>query len=121
MRTIRWIGLVTITLGAAGWMLAQAEVAKHSDGEVDVRALRKQVEQLQQRLKTLEQRLTAVESPKRDLPPGILIRPKPPGSPPMDVVPSLPGPVGRGPSQGKIWGEREINGWPFYIIACEND
>jgi len=118
MKTMRWILLAVIALGAAGWVLARAEVGEESVGDSDVRALRRQIEQLQARLQTLEDRLAKVESAKPGTVPRIEILPRLPGTPPTYPIPSLPGQFGRHPSQPKFWGGREINGWDFYVVPC---
>ncbi len=121
MKTMRWIVLAIVVLGATGWMLAQAEVSRKAEGEAEVRALRKQVEQLQQRLETLGGRLADVESPKPGSPPRVMIQPKSPVSPPLYLVPSYPDQFHQGQPQPKVWGQREVNGWPFYLIPCGDE
>ena len=119
MKTIRWIALAIVALGAAGWMLAQAEADKQTEGDSDVRTLRKQVAQSQARLKTLEDRLAKVESAKPGVVPWTHILPKSPSAPPAYQVPVLPGPLGKREPQGKVWGQREVNGWTYYFIPCK--
>ncbi len=123
MKVIRWIMLSVVALGAAGWMLARAEVGKRNDTVSDVGDLRQQIRQLQARLTRLEERLAEVESAKPGVGPKVEILPKSPGSPPTYLVPSLPGLLGKSQSQPKVWGvwgQREVNGWTAYFIPCDH-
>ena len=81
--------------------------------------LRTQVEELLARVKSLEERSNRLEAmlerlEQRRQPPGVPV-PKPRGMPP-DTFPGFPR---SNRSQPKIWGEREINGWTFYLIPCQ--
>ena len=120
MKTMRWMVLSTAALAVLGFVLARAEMARKLEVDPEVRTLRQQVERLQARVKTLEERLARVESSKA-LPtaPRIEVLPQFPSAPP--AIQFLPQPDARsGPGQQpKIWGQGEINGWPFYFIPCE--
>ena len=117
MKTIRWVLVAVLALGAMGWVLARAESGKPGGADSAVRALQKQVENLQARLRALEDRLGRVESGKPSTAPRIQILPKSPGSPghTLPLVPVFPGGPGHQP---KVSGQREINGWDFYFIPC---
>jgi outer membrane murein-binding lipoprotein Lpp len=119
MKTMRWMVLSAAALAVLGFLLARAEVARKPDFDPEVRALRQQVEQLQAQVKTLEERLAKVESSKASPPaPRIEILPRSPGAPPAIVIPPQSPLPGRSGQQPKIWGQGEINGWPFYFIPC---
>jgi hypothetical protein len=118
MKTMRWIVLSMVALGATGWVIARAEVGRRTDGDSEVRALRQQVEQLQARLRVLEDRLATAESSKPGSPPRARVQPRSPGSPPAPHVPSPFGPLGDNQPQGQVWGHRDINGWTYYVIPC---
>ncbi len=118
MKTMRWIVLTVIALGAVGWMLAQAGVSNRANGGSEEQDLRQQVDQLQARLKSLENRLAKLESAKPNITPKLRILPQPPGSPPSFLAPSLPNILGRNAQPPKVWGQREVNGWPVYVVPC---
>ena len=120
MKTMRWMVLSAAALAAVGFLLARAEEAQKPSLDPEVRTLRQQVEQLHARVKTLEERLARVESSKAAPPASRFeILPRSPGAPPS--IQLLPQPSVRSGSgqQPKIWGQGEINGWPFYFIPCE--
>ena len=83
--------------------------------------LRNQVNELQRRLKTVETRLSALESTVERLKTWHPL----PGSPPLPTPLEAPQPPSRFkekvPENGqapKIWGQRDINGWTFYVVPC---
>jgi hypothetical protein len=119
MKTIRWSVLAVIALGAAGLLLARGDTVRTTDADSEVRALRRQAEELQSRLKTLEQRLTKVESAKPSVPPRIEILPRSSNAPPMILVPPHRDALKRSGQSPKIWGGGDINGWPYCYIPCE--
>ena len=118
MKATRWIVLATVVLGAVSLVLTRAEVGKKADADSEVRALRQRVEQLQARLRKLEDRFTKLESVKPRSVPAIEVVPNPPSVPPSIFIPSQPGVQNRSGQQPKIWGQGEIDGWPFYLIPC---
>ena len=87
----------------------------------EVRELRKQVDELQARIKTLEERSSRLESIverlERARPLSETTAPPTWGPPKGDMRNGLTLPDSRQPP--KIWGEREINGWTFYLIPCQ--
>lgn len=119
MKTIRWSVLAVIALGAAGLLLARGDTMRTADADSEVRALRRQVEELQSRLKTLERRLAKVESAKPSVLPRIEIRPRSSNAPPIIFVPPQRDALKRSGQSPKTWGGGEINGWPYCYIPCE--
>jgi hypothetical protein len=118
MKTRRWMVLSAAALAALGFVLARADVARTAGSDPEVRALRRQVEQLQSRLKAVEERLAKVESAKPSVLPRFEVLPRSSNASPMILLPrqrDLPERSGQSP---QIWGQGEINGWPFYFIPC---
>jgi hypothetical protein len=109
---------MVIAMVAAGLLLARAEVGKKADAKPKLHALSQQVEQLQARLRSLEDRLAKLEFAKSQSAPRIQIVPSPPSAPPPIFIPSASGVLNWSGQQPKIWGQGEINGWPFYLIPC---
>jgi hypothetical protein len=101
-----------------GLMLLPAETTKKPDANTEMRALRQQIEQLQSRFKTIGDRLTKLEAVRSRAVSRIEVLPYPPGASPPVVVPSQPGVPNRSGQPPKIWGQGEINGWPYYLIPC---
>lgn len=120
MKTIRWMMLSGTALAVLGFVLARAEVVRKPGFDPEVRVLRQQVEQLQTQVRTLEERLARVESSKAAPPaPRFEILPRSPGAPPAIVIPPQSPLPDRSGQQPKIFGQGEINGWPFYFIPCD--
>ena len=82
-----------------------------ADGEIsqlraEVDQLKAKVEMLEYRTKSLESTVTLLQKPRLtplSPPQGNLLW----RNPPSESVPP------------KIWGEKEVNGWTFYIVPCE--
>jgi hypothetical protein len=86
----------------------------------ELRELRNQIVALQSRVRALEQRSSEQRSAADALEqghklPGI---PYPAPSDWPEWPSSSAGIPPKSPMQPKIWGEREINGWTFYLIPC---
>ena len=81
--------------------------------------LRKQISALESRVATLEKQL---QKSGPELQPPILRVDPPAFSPPSSKPEFEPGlfgqPIPGAGQRPKIWGEREFNGWKFYIIPC---
>jgi len=117
------IGLASVT-GLAALVLAQDRPATDplrsaAAEEREIRELQKQVGDQQAQLKKFEKRMDALEQRlnSRNQP----VEPTPLFRVPGGTSPSLNfGPLGRplpsGSTPPKIWGQREINGWTFYLV-----
>lgn len=118
MKASSWLVLMVVAIVAAGLLLARGQVGQKVEAAPEVDALRQQVGQLQVRFKMLEDRLTKLESAKQHTVPHVEVVPNPPSLPPSIFIPSPLGVPNRSGQQPKIWGQGEINGWPFYLIPC---
>lgn len=119
MKAIRWSGLALVALGAVGLLLARGEATRTAGADPEVRVLRRQVEQLQTSLKALEQRLAKVESARPSVLPRFEVLPRSSNAPPVIFLPHQRDSFERSGESPKIWGQGEINGWPFYFIPCD--
>lgn len=106
------IGAVSITLIA----LADSPPVnkKLTTPPADVQALKNQIAELQSRVQQLEDQTKSLESTVANLqkPPMIPLFEQPHG--PL----SFKNPLSDSPS-GKIWGQKQVNGWTVYIVPCE--
>lgn len=111
---------VTAALCVLTMALAGIGPDAQTPADREVGELRKQVDELRARVKVLEERSSRLESVTerlerwRQLPETPT--PAPPGTP-NGALPFLKIPPDEG-RQPKIWGEREVNGWTFYLIPC---
>ncbi len=113
-----------LPMGAALIVCAIAVAGTDSDGtgsNAELRQLRAKISALESRVATLEKKLQ--QSAPSVQPP--LLRVEPPAiAPPRQPIIPQPGLFGQPlPGEGqrpKIWGEREINGWKYYIIPCRD-
>ena len=119
MKTRVWLTSGIVAVVTIGLFLARGENGLKPKADPETGALRQQIEQLQARLQKVEARLAQLESATSHAPPRFEVVPNPPGAPPSGFIPA---PKFKGPSLSspppKIWGEREINGWRFYLIPC---
>jgi hypothetical protein len=94
--------------------LADAPVDKNPSPPADIQTLKNQIAELQNRVQRLEDQTRSLEStvhtmqqprlvPLLGQPGNRLLLKKPP------VEPQPP----------KIWGQKQVNGWTFYVVPCE--
>ena len=106
--------LVVLAVSALAFSGDPAGTTPSSDS--DAAQLRRQIADLKAQINTLEKRLDRLEKnpPKVFVePPGFQQMPKPvPNTRPRLEIP----PVNQ--EHPRIWGERHINGWTFYIVPC---
>jgi hypothetical protein len=114
---------ISIAVACCALTLTLARGGPDDPGPADreVGELRKQVDELQARVKALEERLSRLESSAEKMdrwrqPPETPA--PPPWGAPKWVLPKGPTPA-EGGQPPKIWGQREINGWTFYLIPCK--
>ncbi len=99
--------------------LAGNEPNSQTPSNRETQELRVQIDELQTRVKMLEERLGRLESKeertdRRPAPAPLNPTPLEMPKPPPAFMEEFP----QGPSRPKIWGERQINGWTFYLIPC---
>ena len=111
------VGLIT-ALGTtvAICVLAGTEPGDGNSADREIEGLKNQINELQARVLLLETRLNRLESAadreKQE--------PKPPLPLPLQF-PSIAIPPSTDRPQPDIWGERQINGWTFYVVPCHAD
>lgn len=89
---------------------------KESDSDT-IRELRTQITELRAEINTLRQRTQSLESTVGDLkrsptPKPLILQPGTGAPSPSLLTPS----PSRPPT---IWGQREVNGWTYYVVPCE--
>jgi hypothetical protein len=84
---------------------ANAEMSQMRD---ELNQLKAKVEMLEFRTKSLETTVAQLKQPPQPVP--MIWQ----SSPPRQLIPSP-----SQPTPPKIWGEKEVNGWTFYIAPCE--
>jgi len=94
--------------------LADTPVDKNSPPPADVQALKNQIAELQSRVQKLEDQTKNLESTVQNMQrPHLVPLLAQPGNrlllknPPVESQPP------------KIWGQKQVNGWTFYIVPCE--
>ena len=109
MRLLSLLG----ALGVAVVVLAEGGPGEKPSASSEVQELRAEVAELRARLQTLEDRMRKLESTVEN--------PKPSVPTPLNI-PREKSLLFKVPSESKpspkIWGEREVNGWTFYVVPC---
>jgi hypothetical protein len=106
------VALLSLGADSSGPKAGDAQAV--SELRAQITQLRAEVDRLHQRTETLE---STVEELKRT---RIQIQPNPqpisgaPSSTPLIFTPSP-----NNTRSPKIWGEREVNGWTYYIVPCD--
>jgi hypothetical protein len=111
--------LLLTVVGIALFAIAEGTPGEKAAVAPDVQQMRNEITELRSRLQTLEGRMKSLESTVQELRHPPLLTPLGSQGSPLWVQPPrilLPQPKSESP---KIWGEREINGWKFYVIPCE--
>lgn len=112
--------LLIVVAGAAIISFGQSKPAEKPATNPEVAEMRNQINALEARVQALEGRMKGLESTVQEL--------KRPHLQPLtsqgenllwvNPSPTQPKPPTSNPTPPKIWGEREINGWTFYIVPC---
>jgi hypothetical protein len=105
--------LLLVVGGAAAISFAGATPGEKPAVDPEVSQMQNEISDLKAKLQTLEGQVQSLESivaqlKQPHLTPLIVPQPNP-----MLLIP----PIESKPP--KIWGEREINGWTFYIVPCD--
>jgi len=113
--------LLLVVAGTAIISLGQSKPGEKPVVKQEVAEMQNQINELQARVEALEGRLKGLESTVQELKrPHLqplsshgenLLRFNPPAAEPKSPTSDSTSP--------KIWGEREINGWTFYIVPCD--
>ena len=113
--------LVTAVAGAAIFSFGQGTPGQKPIANQEVTEMQNQINELQSRIQALESRMKGLESTVQELktphlqpltlPRGNSSWLNPPASEPNPPISDFKPP--------KIWGQREINGWTFYIVPCD--
>ena len=108
--------LLLLSIVAAGFVVVAIAEDKPRDKPTrnpELEELRTQVFQLRAQVQALESRMSKVEALAERSAPNI---PSPlnsqNGHQSLNLIPAQNG-------SPKIWGEREVNGWTFYVVPCE--
>ena len=105
--------LLIVVVGAAIISFGQGTPGEKPAPKAEVNELRNQINELQARIQSLEGRIKGLESTVEQMKVPHLQPLTSPGENSVWPVPAKPG-----SAQPKIWGEREINGWTYYIVPC---
>lgn len=93
---------------------------KDSLGSSEIQALRNEVTELRTRVQQLEDREKNLESTVANLNRPHMTPLNSGGASPLFHSPVSPVlPASSETDSPKIWGERKVNGWTFYIVPCE--
>jgi hypothetical protein len=109
--------LLCAAMGIAVISFADGTPGEKSPANPESQELRGEVAALQARIQSLEGQMKSLESTVAQLkqPP----HPMPLSAPPANLLwrnqPSDSQPPKASP---KVWGEKEVNGWTFYIVPC---
>lgn len=112
--------LLVVVAGAAIFSFGQGTPGQKPAANQQVAEMQNQINELQARVQALEGRLKGLESTVQGLQRPHLQPLTSPGGNSLwlNPPPALPKPPVSGSVPPKIWGEREINGWTFYIVPC---
>ena len=112
--------LLCAATGVAVISFADITPGEKPPADSEISQMRKEIEQLKAKVEMLEFRTKSLEStvaqlkqpphltPLNSPPANLFWRNQPSDSPPPTVPP-------------KVWGEKEVNGWTFYIVPCEQN
>jgi hypothetical protein len=104
-----------VAAGIALISLAQDRPEQKDPAQAEVQGLRDEVADLRTRIQVLEERMkkveTTVDKSRQSPLPTPLSGPRE-----KLLLPKTSSDTGESP---KIWGERKVNGWTFYIVPCE--
>lgn len=109
MTTLLLVVAGAAILSLAGTTTGEKPAVAPGSGEMqsEVSNLKAQIQSLENRVKSLESTVAQLQQPH--LTPVIS-----PGTNPVLLAPPT-----AEPRPPKIWGEKEINGWTFYVVPCE--
>jgi hypothetical protein len=114
MKKRMMLALPLVVAGVAILSLAGTTPGEKPAPAPDVSEMQNEVSNLKAQVQSLEGRVKSLES--------TVVRMQQPHLMPL-VVPnsnsSFPTPPAGEPRPPKVWGEREINGWKFYVVPCE--
>jgi hypothetical protein len=106
--------LLCAAMGIAVISIADVTPAGKPPADSDISQMRTEINQLKAKVEMLEYRTKSLETTvaqlKQPLHPMPLTVPQ--GNLMWRDRPSAPTPP-------KVWGEKEVNGWTFYIVPCE--
>jgi len=104
------VAIMSLAADPAGGKLTESDSIR--DFRAQITELRAEVSKLHQQTQTLE---STVEELKRS---RIAVTLNPQPAPSATAPPALiPSPIPSRPPT--VWGQREVNGWTYYIVPCE--
>ena len=108
---------VSLACGVAILSFAADPAGQKAPETDSVRELRTQITQLRAEVDALRQHTKALEATVDELKcphMQILVNPRSNPAAPSTVIP-----MPQSSHAPKIWGEREVNGWTYYVVPCE--
>jgi hypothetical protein len=109
------IMLLCAATGVAVISFADITPGEKSPANTEISQMRDELNQLKAKVELLEFRTKSLETTVAQLK-------QPPQPVPMiwqSSPPRQPNPSPSDSTSPKIWGEKEVNGWTFYIVPCE--
>jgi len=104
------VALISLAADPAGGKVAESDTVRELRAQIA--ELRAEVGKLHQRTQTLE---STVEEMKHSRTPSpVVMPPIPAGRSSLIFTPS-----GNSSDSPKVWGQREVNGWTYYVVPCE--
>jgi TolA-binding protein len=112
--------LLVVVAGVVIISFAQGTLGEKPAASHEIAEMQIQINELQGKVQVLEGRLKGLESTVQELKTPHLQPLTLPGgnSSWFNSSAALPKPPTSDSTPPKIWGEREINGWTFYIVPC---
>lgn len=113
--------LVTAVAGVAIFSFGQGTPGQKPSANQEVAEMKNQINELQSSIQALERRMKGLESTVQELKTPHLQPLTSPGGDSLWLNPAAaaPRPSASDFTPPKIWGQREINGWTFYIVPCD--
>jgi len=115
MKTFHLVIALMAAAAVTSGTLAGTGADHQNPADRELGELKNQVNELQTQIRQLEERLNRLESAAN----REQQEPAPPPAPVPLQFPSILMPPSTGRPRPEIWGERQINGWTFYVVPCE--